>query len=652
MNPYKENRLIFLGVKNSAKKLAKTFGKKEKAILADDSAPEDLISEEDVMELVEHAKEKIEASFLSRKSKKEMLRSLNKLVKRQKTEIRATETRTKEELKTLFFDTSHDLYAFTEQPEVAEIYNPLNKLVEKKEDFLRITNLEEYGLSTDDPEVGYWKTIELELSDVEITPEDIKKIQKILGLKDDGKVGPKTIESTWEMLTGQKKDVKNVIRQKGATKEASPDLVDAILNKDEGKEEEAKKQMAESKKEDAPEAETPTPAIQEVTQEAPTPEEAPDPEPPSEQETVIEENKPAPVVEAKLAEEKPATEPAPEAIAEQMPEASPEAASEEEVEITVASIDSLSSTKEGRAKIQKLALNEKGEFSIPRTDPLHSAMKLTHLYRDTKLWVNGKEAIYGQGKAGETYYLATDTERKNRVRIKNGDNISVSPPDNALQKAAISTRHPIGEAENKKLKEAFKYELIELAKEMPTGGIGMVVSNGMSYLAKRTTTGFTFIEKTLNSVAAKGYGETQDSFKTPRGLHKISATVRGDLGSVIKSKKVKAEKVRTVQSGTGDKITTVVLALEGLEDRNSNSAARSVYMHGTAQESLLGKQASHGCVRMANLDVQDLHDTVVDEQIAGREVYVYITETKAETPPTYREILARKEGKSKEAKAV
>ena len=191
MNPYKENRLIFLGVKNSAKKLAKTFGKKEKAILADDSAPEDLISEEDVMELVEHAKEKIEASFLSRKSKKEMLRSLNKLVKRQKTEIRATETRTKEELKTLFFDTSHDLYAFTEQPEVAEIYNPLNKLVEKKEDFLRITNLEEYGLSTDDPEVGYWKTIELELSDVEITPEDIKKIQKILGLKDDGKVGPK-----------------------------------------------------------------------------------------------------------------------------------------------------------------------------------------------------------------------------------------------------------------------------------------------------------------------------------------------------------------------------------------------------------------------------------------------------------------------------
>ena len=51
---------------------------------------------------------------------------------------------------------------------------------------------------------------------------------------------------------------------------------------------------------------------------------------------------------------------------------------------------------------------------------------------------------------------------------------------------------------------------------------------------------------------------------------------------------------------------TRILWLEGLDPENANTYERYIYIHGTNAESQLGTPASHGCVRMNNLDVIDL----------------------------------------------
>ena len=55
--------------------------------------------------------------------------------------------------------------------------------------------------------------------------------------------------------------------------------------------------------------------------------------------------------------------------------------------------------------------------------------------------------------------------------------------------------------------------------------------------------------------------------------------------------------------------------LEGLEKGINKGAGidsyqRSIYIHGTAEEGLIGKPASHGCIRMRNRDVMALFDVV------------------------------------------
>jgi len=63
-----------------------------------------------------------------------------------------------------------------------------------------------------------------------------------------------------------------------------------------------------------------------------------------------------------------------------------------------------------------------------------------------------------------------------------------------------------------------------------------------------------------------------------------------------------------------DLITTRILWLEGGEERNSlgskSSMRRYIYIHGTPDESLLGRPASHGCIRMRNIDVYALYEFV------------------------------------------
>jgi hypothetical protein len=64
-----------------------------------------------------------------------------------------------------------------------------------------------------------------------------------------------------------------------------------------------------------------------------------------------------------------------------------------------------------------------------------------------------------------------------------------------------------------------------------------------------------------------------------------------------------------------DWILTRILWLDGLEQGFNKGGEvdthrRYIYIHGTSDEHLIGKPASHGCIRMKNADVAELFDQV------------------------------------------
>ncbi len=64
-----------------------------------------------------------------------------------------------------------------------------------------------------------------------------------------------------------------------------------------------------------------------------------------------------------------------------------------------------------------------------------------------------------------------------------------------------------------------------------------------------------------------------------------------------------------------DIVTSRILWLEGQElglnrGPGIDSKERYIYIHGTAEEGLIGKPASDGCIRMYNSDVIELFDKI------------------------------------------
>jgi L,D-transpeptidase YbiS len=131
------------------------------------------------------------------------------------------------------------------------------------------------------------------------------------------------------------------------------------------------------------------------------------------------------------------------------------------------------------------------------------------------------------------------------------------------------------------------------------------------------------------STAARGAGEKNGSFCTPRGRHKIRAKIGAGAaeGAVFAARRPTGE-VYSAQLGRQfpgrDWILTRILWLSGLEPgRNRlgevDTMRRYIYLHGTPAETALGTPGSHGCVRMANRDIIELFD-LVD---AGTEVDIH-----------------------------
>lgn len=117
------------------------------------------------------------------------------------------------------------------------------------------------------------------------------------------------------------------------------------------------------------------------------------------------------------------------------------------------------------------------------------------------------------------------------------------------------------------------------------------------------------------STSKYGVGNRSGSNKTPLGLHQIVNKIGRNvpLGAIFKRRRNTGKIVKS--RSAGDLITTRILRLEGLErgvnkGKGIDSFQRCIYIHGTPEENLIGRPASHGCIRMENRDIIELFNRV------------------------------------------
>ncbi|TVR78542.1 MAG: L,D-transpeptidase [Chitinophagaceae bacterium] len=142
------------------------------------------------------------------------------------------------------------------------------------------------------------------------------------------------------------------------------------------------------------------------------------------------------------------------------------------------------------------------------------------------------------------------------------------------------------------------------------------------------------LESYVISTSKYGIGQAAGSYKTPLGAHIIKSKI-GDgaaSGSVFRGRvftgKI-ADVVHEAVATDDDFVTTRILWLQGLskgfnQGDGIDSYKRYIYIHGTHEEGLLGKKASHGCVRMSNKEVIELYNKVPE----GTFVYILDAENR------------------------
>jgi hypothetical protein len=122
---------------------------------------------------------------------------------------------------------------------------------------------------------------------------------------------------------------------------------------------------------------------------------------------------------------------------------------------------------------------------------------------------------------------------------------------------------------------------------------------------------YRFVKKFRCSTSRFGISQVAGSNGTPLGLHRVAEKIGGwPVGTVFKSR----QPIGYTWRGMPDaKITTRILWLEGLEPGfnrggNVDSHARYIYIHGTGDETTIGRPASCGCIHLAADDLIPLFD--------------------------------------------
>jgi len=156
--------------------------------------------------------------------------------------------------------------------------------------------------------------------------------------------------------------------------------------------------------------------------------------------------------------------------------------------------------------------------------------------------------------------------------------------------------------------------LLEI-KDLEESIIVNISTQKLYYLKKGTV-----YREYIISSSKYGIGSKENSYKTPLGKHKISEKIGNNLpyGAVLKGRKWTGSIANIITESIDtdlDIVTSRILWLEGLEaglnkGPGIGSKERFIYIHGTAEEGLIGKPASDGCIRMYNTDVIELFDKV------------------------------------------
>lgn len=118
---------------------------------------------------------------------------------------------------------------------------------------------------------------------------------------------------------------------------------------------------------------------------------------------------------------------------------------------------------------------------------------------------------------------------------------------------------------------------------------------------------YKFLKLFRCSTSRFGIGQVEGSNCTPLGLHRIAEKI-GDgwpAGTVFKAR----QPIGYTWKGMPEaKITTRIFWLEGLEPGfnrggNVDSHARYIYIHGTGDQTTIGKPSSCGCIHLADVDL-------------------------------------------------
>lgn len=149
-------------------------------------------------------------------------------------------------------------------------------------------------------------------------------------------------------------------------------------------------------------------------------------------------------------------------------------------------------------------------------------------------------------------------------------------------------------------------------------------SQTLSYIVKGT------VSKKYNiSSSYYGTGSEANSLKTPLGKHEIYKKIGNELpiNAILKGR-VWSGAIADIIEGPidtdYDHVTSRILWLDGLEEGKNkgngvDSRNRYIYIHGTAEEGLIGKPASDGCIRMYNNEVIELFELVSEKT----QVWIY-----------------------------
>jgi len=125
------------------------------------------------------------------------------------------------------------------------------------------------------------------------------------------------------------------------------------------------------------------------------------------------------------------------------------------------------------------------------------------------------------------------------------------------------------------------------------------------------------------SSSAYGEGQIENSLKTPLGKHEIKEKIGTNVSKYqffVSREHIpqEADIIHELFDSSDDFITTRIMWLTGLTEGinrggNVDSFKRFIYIHGTHEEGLIGKKASHGCIRMLNHDVLELFNIIPEK---------------------------------------